>query len=228
MKVSGIESPEPQKSTDRSARFERLLKKVVTRAPSLDGSVDRLGAHPLTASAVKTLEAVRTVFHGEANRLVQGRSDMELDHQERIDERAIAQICQELTEELDRGLRIEVDVPEALSSSLASRPDLKVKQGAPSAETSVAPSGRPAAPERVTSMLELIEKIEVMVRQQRPALRLELKGPMAGVLEIERTGPREVALKIVGLRGPPSPGELSQLRRELRAKKLKLSALWVR
>jgi hypothetical protein len=64
-----------------------------------------------------------------------------------------------------------------------------------------------------------------MVRAGRSTLQLELHGAMAGRVEVERTAKKEVALKIVGAAGPPTPAQLTEVRERLRQKGLRLSAL---
>ncbi|HEX8538873.1 MAG TPA: hypothetical protein VF664_15490, partial [Cystobacter sp.] len=78
---------------------------------------------------------------------------------------------------------------------------------------------------RVQATLELIEKIEVFVRSQRPALAMRLGGALEATVEVERTGPREVALRIQGHRGPLPRENLARLQEELAARGLRLTAL---
>lgn len=74
----------------------------------------------------------------------------------------------------------------------------------------------------------LIEKIEVFVKSnQRPALALTLNNSLGARVEIERIGPGEVALKLVGHHGPPSPEAVSRIRDEMTARGLRVAALSV-
>ncbi len=96
----------------------------------------------------------------------------------------------------------------------------------------VAPTAAPprveAAPEaKAAQAVALIEKIEVFVRSQRPGLALTLNNSLGAHVEIERIGPKEIALKLVGHRGPPTAEADSRIREELRARGLKVGALSV-
>jgi hypothetical protein len=81
---------------------------------------------------------------------------------------------------------------------------------------------------RAEQAFALIERIELFVKSaQRPALALTLNNSLGARVEIERVGPREVALKLVGQHGPPAPDAVSRIRDELVARGLKVAALSV-
>jgi hypothetical protein len=81
---------------------------------------------------------------------------------------------------------------------------------------------------KAAQAVALIEKIELFVKStQRPAIALTLNNALGARVEIERVGPREVSLKLVGQHGPPSPDAVSRIREELQARGLKVSALSV-
>ncbi len=82
-------------------------------------------------------------------------------------------------------------------------------------------------PARSAQAVELIEKIETFVRSHRPALALTLNNSLGARVEIERIGPREVALKVVGKDGPPKAEDLGRIREEMKARGLKVGALSV-
>jgi hypothetical protein len=82
----------------------------------------------------------------------------------------------------------------------------------------------PTPEARVQAAVELIEKIDVFVKSQRPALAMRLGGALEATVEVERTGPREVALRIQGRRGPLPSEDLARIRDALAARGLKLSA----
>lgn len=85
-----------------------------------------------------------------------------------------------------------------------------------------------AAPEaKAAQAVALIERIEFFVRSQRPGLALTLNNSLGAHVEIERIGPREIALKLVGHKGPPTAEAVSRIRDELRARGLKVGALSV-
>ena len=85
-----------------------------------------------------------------------------------------------------------------------------------------------AAPEaKAAQAVALIERIELFVKSQRPGLALTLNNSLGAHVEIERIGPKEIALKLVGHRGPPTAEAVSRIREELRARGLKVGALSV-
>lgn len=94
----------------------------------------------------------------------------------------------------------------------------------PDAPPSVKPAEPPARAEQAVA---LIERIETFVRSSRPALALTLNNSLGARVEIERLGPGQVALKLIGQKGPPSADAVSRIREELRARGLKVGALSV-
>lgn len=90
-------------------------------------------------------------------------------------------------------------------------------------------SPTPAAPTdpelKLQATLQLIEKIELFVQSQRPAMRLSVGWPLSAMVEVERTAPGEVALRIQGRHGPLGPEELARIRDALEARGLRLRSL---
>lgn len=82
-------------------------------------------------------------------------------------------------------------------------------------------------PARAEQAVALIERIETFVKSSRPALALTLNNSLGARVEIERLGPGQVALKLVGQQGPPSADAISRIREELKARGLKVGALSV-
>lgn len=80
---------------------------------------------------------------------------------------------------------------------------------------------------QVQAALELVQKIEVFMKSQRPALSVTVGGALAAQVQVEKTGPREVALNVRGLKGPPQAEDLSEIRAQIQAKGLKISSLTV-
>lgn len=80
---------------------------------------------------------------------------------------------------------------------------------------------------RTEQALALIERIELFVRSQRPSLALTLNNSLGARVEVERMGPKVIALRLVGHRGPPTAEAVSLIRDELRARGLKVAALSV-
>jgi hypothetical protein len=92
-------------------------------------------------------------------------------------------------------------------------------------QAGLSPAEAPDPQLRVQATLQLIEKIEVFVQSQRPALRLSLGEPLSATVQVERTGPREVALRIQGRQGPLAQEELARIREGLEARGLRLRSL---
>jgi hypothetical protein len=81
---------------------------------------------------------------------------------------------------------------------------------------------------RAAQAVELIEKIEHFIKDsKRPTLALTLNNSLGAKVEIERIGPREVALKVIGHRGPPHAEDIGRIRDEMAAHGLKVGALSV-
>ncbi len=80
---------------------------------------------------------------------------------------------------------------------------------------------------KAATAVELIEKIETFMKSQRPGLAISLEGSLGARVEIERLGPKEVAVRVVGKNGPPSAEDISRIRDEIRARGLKVGAMSV-
>ncbi len=95
------------------------------------------------------------------------------------------------------------------------------------AATAAAPTAKQVADNRAVQAVRLIEKIDIFVRTQRPALALTLNNSLGARVEIERVGDGRVALRLVGHGGPPSPEAVSRIRDEMEARGLKIAVLAV-
>lgn len=84
---------------------------------------------------------------------------------------------------------------------------------------------RPEA--RLADAVNAVRQIELFLKTQRPALVLTLNNSLGARVEIERLGPRRIALRLVGRGGLPSPEMVGSLREELRARGLRVDALSV-
>jgi hypothetical protein len=178
----------------------------------------------------ENLGQARHVMNTEAQRLRVTRTEAQTVSQERTEHR----VCELISRELGRELQAE---PPPASSSRAAPPLAEPSRTAAPTEglaltgetrlsgASTAPAEPPSAQPQVQAAMELIEKIEIFVRSQRPALRMSLGGAMAATVEVERTGPREVALRIQGRGGPLAQEELSRIRVGLEARGLRLRSL---
>jgi hypothetical protein len=132
-----------------------------------------------------------------------------------IDRKALDLICQEMRS--DPGVASKA--ANQNGQTIADRVPFPVQ---------VAQAHAPDRAAHAAQAVELIEKIEVFVRSQRPALALTLNNSLGARVEIERIGPREVALKVVGEHGiPPNAEDLGRIREEMKARGLKVGALSV-
>ncbi|NOJ94451.1 hypothetical protein HMI51_16130 [Corallococcus coralloides] len=204
-----------------------------TRAtPALPGVRAAGAIFATTRSALgspETLRQARQGMHVEAQRLGSVRQEALVEGGTQASHRA----TELLAREVERSFRAE---PRPAPSPLPSptrddRSSEGLSRGSPP-EGARAASGStegatPVSPPvaQVESTLALIEKIEVFVKSQRPALGLSLRGALEATVEVERTGPREVALRIQGRHGPVPSEDVARLRDALEARGLRLSVL---
>lgn len=181
-------------------------------------------AHAATAT---TQQRSRAQADGEAVRLGAVRGD----HAKHAE--SLSSVRAERTEaQVDRATERLIDF---ITKELSQDP---MPASTPVASGGVATVGDKGGQEQVASVdapaeskaeqaVALIEKIETFVKSARPGLSLTLNNSLGAQVEIERIGPREIALKLVGQRGPPSAEAVSRIREELLARGLKVGALSV-
>jgi hypothetical protein len=253
MKVDGHKEAAPARPGSDKGRFQEVLKKTgpdAAKAPaSRGGQVARPPMTPTrgttgtvaTAGLARTpprgafasaehLGQVRQGLNAEAHRLRDTRGEAHQTQQERVQQRVTDLLSRELARE---------PRPESLAPRVPSSPGPESPTTPPSVEAlSAAGGAQPGGPggvnasaldapspeARVQAAVELIEKIDVFVKSQRPALAMRLGGALEATVEVERTGPREVALRIQGRRGPLPSEDLTRIRDALAARGLKLSA----
>ncbi len=182
----------------------------------------------------ENLGRTRQAMHSEVQRLGTVRSETSTQVQERTEHRLTDLIARELSRDTRPG------IPSGAEARLASGPpaadtgrtgadtpahEPRVTGAASTGSGGTSSAGAPPPASRAEAALELIERIEVFVKSQRPALSLSLRGPLEATVEVERTGPREVALRIQGRHGPLPSEELSRLRDALEARGLRLHSL---
>lgn len=149
---------------------------------------------------------------GEHQSLAVGLKEVRTEASHTAHERADARVLELITKELSS------DVPPANAPVLPQQPiAASGNQQAPKVE---------ATPEtKAAQAVALIEKIERFVKSQRPGLAITLNNSLGAHVEIERIGPKQIALKLVGKNGPPSAEAVSRIREELQARGLKVGAL---
>ena len=180
----------------------------------------------------ENLGRTRQVMHSEAQRLGSVRSEAGTQVQERTEQRLTDLVARELARDLRT---TPAPPPETRPPPGATSPPEPGRQGAdapvPESHATTTGSAGAAGVEEVSpasraeAALELIERIEVFVKSQRPALSLSLRGGLDATVEVERTGPREVALRIQGRRGPLPSEDVARLRDALEARGLRLRSL---
>jgi hypothetical protein len=183
-----------------------------------------LAANP-TAAALTT---ARSTSHAKATLLADVRSAHQVVANERLEGRLLDLICKELVIEFSTDAKLKVanqDLP-------LPPPTPNLPATAPAAQlAAIAPpsGGRAEAPSvKAAAAVELIEKIETFIKDSRtPAIALTLNNSLGAKVEIERIGPREVALRVVGRNGPPRAEDISRIREEMQARGLKVGALSV-
>lgn len=173
-------------------------------------------------AAVTARAAARAEANAKAENLVELRSQHGEKAQAKYDSRLVDLICAELKAEFGN----ELSRPQAANS------DRPVPAPVPSQpQATVTPitqaSAKQEAALKAASAVQLIEKIEAFVKSQRPGIALTLDGSLGARVEIERLGPKEVALRVVGKNGPPAPEDIGRIREEMRARGLKVGALSV-
>ncbi len=229
MKVAQADSTaHPEKASPKVAFQLVLQRKGTVPAPGQRAKPSGKGAlsvatqatSPLTrataaATQAMTLTDARRRMNGEAARLHEVRREGEEQHGEARSERAL--------DILGRDLRRE-SAP--VATDLA--PLLQVNLAAPKPAGQPGVQSAPVHPGSLARQLQdVVEKIEWLVKSHRPALSLTLKGELAGELQVDRVGPREVALRIKGKNGPPTSEAVGRIREEIQKKGLILRALHV-
>jgi hypothetical protein len=180
----------------------------------------------------ENLGQVRQAMNTEAQRLRVTRTEAQVVSQERTEHRVSELISRELARELHAEPAPASTARAAAALAEPARVTTPAEGSALSGEArlTVSASG-PASTEapspqvQVQAAMALIEKIELFVRSQRPALRLSIGGALAATVEVERTGPREVSLRIQGRDGPLAQQELARIRDGLEARGLRLRSL---
>jgi hypothetical protein len=180
----------------------------------------------------ENLGQARQTMHGEALRLRATRTEAQTMAQKKTEHRLSELISRELSREFhgeslpflpSRATPVppEPSRGPALTEGLAAA-------GEPRPAIHLAGMASPEAPDtqaKVQATLQLIEKIELLVQSQRPALRMSLGAPLSAMVEVERTAPREVALRIQGRLGPLAQEDLARIRDALEARGLRLRSL---
>jgi hypothetical protein len=186
----------------------------------------------IALASPENLGQARLSMNTEAQRLRVTRTEAQAVSQERTEHRVSELISRELAREFQAepppapASRAAPSFPEPSRGATATEGHVLTGEARLTISgASAAPTEAPTEQPQVQAAMELIEKIELFVRSQRPALRLSLGGALAATVEVERTGPREVALRIQGRAGPLAHEELARIRDGLEARGLRLRSL---
>ncbi len=222
--ASAVTKTQPFKKLLAEARSD--LKKEAPVVASIR-PVATKAVSAVVSTAALTLGRARTHANSEAQRLGVVRTEAQevtkaqvlvrSERSEAVQERAAARIYELFAKEFTPDRSETQPRPAPLEAS--------VHHLYPAAQ--VAPKVEAAPEAKAAQAMALIERIEVFVRSQRPGLALTLNNSLGAHVEIERIGPKEIALKLVGHRGPPTAEAVSRIREELRARGLKVGALSV-
>jgi hypothetical protein len=203
------------------ARTAVCAQPAAARAPgAVRNAWSALSPQPLArlslVASSQDLRTARGAMHIEADRLQTERFEAQGVLEEKLDSRMLDVICRELTIEFghDRGpaQRMALDAAAATGA-------LSPRRASARAEPSSSP--------KAAVMVALVDRIEALVRAGRPAIAVHINHPSLERAEIERVGPREIALRLLGKNGPPPPDAVSLIREEMAARGLKLAALTV-
>lgn len=207
-----------------------LTKKPLPSAPRIPPVAMSMTRPPVAVSAHQktagTLTAARASAHQSVAHLQEARAAHHQVATERLDSRLIDLICKELV----------IEFTHEPAKSRPANQDLPLPPPTPNlpltSTTSIAPAEAPRAiadgTVRAAAAVELIEKIETFIKDSRvPSIALTLNNSLGAKVEIERVGPREVALRLIGHHGPPPAEDIGRIRDEMAAHGLKVCALSV-
>ena len=218
-------APPPRSPVQLAVPPPRLPSDVLTRGHALATARSSLASH-------ENLSLARQAMHHESLRLGTVRADTQAASHEKTEHRFLELVSQELMlhwrSEPHPGLSPQsapsprqapgkAGPEEGVAEAVACRPS----EGAGGPIPAEAPDPRP----KVQATLQLIEKIELFAQSQRPALRMSLGWPLSAMVEVERTGPREVSLRIQGRHGPLAQEDLGRIREAMGARGLRLRSL---
>jgi hypothetical protein len=224
-------------------RIPQVLKQPLLPAFKASAAVvsgPGAAAKPMTPARpmvnVKRHEAVAASMQrarDHVNATAQNLSELRTHHLETAQgeqhARLVDLICQELRAEFGGDMKVAAnsDKPVPFKTGpvvpISSAPSAQAAGQVASAPASIPPEANVKA----ASAVELIEKIETFMKGQRPGLAITLEGSLGARVEIERLGPKEVAVRLVGKNGPPSAEAIGRIRDEIRASGLKVGALSV-
>lgn len=205
------------KVTDGKAPKQPHAKPVVLNSHSAQAQGAILSEHRAHATKVaEGLRSARSEMNAEAARLGEVRTEAATQTEQKVEGRVLDLIVNELSAEF----------------GVKQHPDQQPTQPLTKAEIAAAIGGpvKEAKPEdvpRLDNLKALVEQIQLFVKNNRPAMAVSVGGSLNAHVEIERTGPKLVALKLVGRGALPRTQDLNAIREELAAKGIRVSVLEV-
>lgn len=195
-------------------------------APVLRAAAKSAVTSTIATATATTLGRARTQANSEAQRLGVVRTEAQEVTKALTQVRSErGEVVQEKTEARILDFILKEFAPEPTTQPRVPTVEASVHHLHPTAQATPKLDAPPEA--KAAQAVALIERIELFVRSQRPGLALTLNNSLGAHVEIERIGPKEIALKLVGHKGPPTAEAVSRIRDELRARGLKVGALSV-
>jgi|GEM_PF-5942241 len=247
MRIDPAESKSP--NARQKDDFKKALQlRLKTKGGAMQKPVpQRVGAGLGTAKATLAAQRATSEAHAFTSKLAAGfsrdvkgqkalasaRGESEVKSQTQATDRSHGMASQEqkakqrIGELLARELGQRPDAPpppaRVLEAAKKEPQERSPDAGASPPKPDLAPSKAEQVPE-VSSVMALIEKVEVFVRSNRPTLSLSLGGTLSGQMEIEKVGPGKVALTLRGS-GRKDPGAPERIRQALAARGLTVTRM---
>ena len=220
--------PVPPPLPKKPAPIAAAIPSVLARHPFVAApSRQAVSLHQKTTA---TLTTARAAAHQSSAHLQEARVAHHHVASERLDGRLVDLICKELVIEFTS----DASMSRAANQDLPLPPPTPAVPSIATAATHLKPSAQRELTQRVdgavraAQAVELIEKIESFIKDSHtPCIALTLNNSLGAKVEIERIGPREVALKVIGHKGPPRAEDIGRIRDEMAAHGLKVCALSV-
>jgi hypothetical protein len=225
----------------KNGKLPPPLPKPHTAAGGLPGGVraktqlavmpQRVAARPMAAAELhapaQAAQRARANMNTSADQLTEARAQSGEANRQRYDTRLVDLICQELKIDFAGGQKPPAQAVQPANSDRPASGAATQQQQVATVSSSGQSMTRREAEVKAASAVQLIEKIEAFVKSSRPGLSITLDGSLGARVEIERLGPKEVALRLVGTNGPPKAEDIGRIRDEMRARGLKVGALSV-
>lgn len=162
------------------------------------------------------LHSARSEMHHEVSRLADVRAEAGFTQEQKVEGRVLDLIVNELAHEF----RLPV-ANDLVATQPMTRAEIANVLGGPIKEQSV--QNVP----RVEDIAALVDQIRVFMKNNRPAMAVSVGGTLNAHVEIEKTGPKLVALKVIGRGALPKTYDINKIREGLAEKGIKVSVVEV-